>query len=59
MADVTHRVTDDGTHQIGIEDDGVFVPFATLDEARFNQLKQAGENEPGREAAEEPEGGEE
>lgn len=38
MATVKHEVSEDGTHAIGVEVDGVFVPFASHSGARIEQL---------------------
>lgn len=59
MASVTHRVTEDGTHEIGVKDKGVFVVFASLDAARHAQLAEAEVNRGGGEkpgGSSEPEG---
>jgi hypothetical protein len=38
MANVEHRVTEDGTHEIVVSVDGYYVPFARLDANRVEQL---------------------
>lgn len=38
MAAVAHRVTGDGTHQIGVKVDGAFVPFTSMDADRVAAL---------------------
>jgi hypothetical protein len=35
---VSHRIRDDGTHEIGVTIDKAFVPFAEHSEARVAQL---------------------
>jgi len=44
VASVAHRVTEDGTHQIGVKTNGVFVPFVSLAAYRVAQLVEAAEN---------------
>ena len=39
MATVTHVELPDGSHAIGVGSGSEFVPFATLDAARFEQLR--------------------
>jgi hypothetical protein len=40
MTTVKHVVLVDGTHAIGVGDGKSFVPFATLDAARYAQLEE-------------------
>lgn len=42
MATVKHAEHPDGSHSIGVELDGRYVPFATLDAARVAQLADSG-----------------
>ena len=44
MAQVTHRKTSTGEHQIGVTIDKVFVPFATLAAANVAQLIENAKN---------------
>jgi len=58
MATVKHVEHDDGTHSIGVELDGRYVPFATLDPARVEQLASSEYYNPPKSKGGKPEGGE-
>ena len=64
MATVTHVELPDGSHAIGVGSGDEFVPFVTLDAARFEQLRSnefytapSGKGSKGKTNDENPEGG--
>ena len=48
---VEHRVDSDGNHHVGVEHEGVFVPFATRDAVDFADRVEAGKSPEAQAAA--------
>ena len=55
--DVLHKVLPSGDHALGIEIDGVFVPFVQKDGAYIASLAEAGKSPEAEAAADDEKGG--